>query len=100
MLSLRSSLETALVAERQSFSVLRSWLLVQLCSVHPFRWLNSSLEDWSQGTSYDAIGEKMLMVNASFGNGLNTSTVPTWQSECSRSHRRGQLVMIEVFRLR
>lgn len=30
-----------------------------------------------------------------FGNGLNTSTVPTWQSECSRSHRRGQLVMIE-----
>ena len=26
---------------------------------------------------------------------LNTSTVPTWQSECSRSHRRGQLVMIE-----
>ena len=30
-----------------------------------------------------------------FGNGINTSTVPTWQSECSRSHRRGQLVMIE-----
>lgn len=31
----------------------------------------------------------------SFGNGLNTSTVPTWQSECSKSHRRGQLVMVE-----
>lgn len=30
-----------------------------------------------------------------FGNGLNTSTVPTWQSECSKAHRRGQLVMIE-----
>lgn len=30
-----------------------------------------------------------------FGNGFNTSTVPTWQSECSRAHRRGQLVMIE-----
>jgi MFS family permease len=30
-----------------------------------------------------------------FGNGMNTSTVPTWQSECSRSHRRGQMVMIE-----
>ena len=30
-----------------------------------------------------------------FGNGLNTSTVPTWQSECSKSHRRGPLVMIE-----
>ena len=30
-----------------------------------------------------------------FGNGINTSTVPTWQSECSRAHRRGMLVMIE-----
>jgi MFS family permease len=30
-----------------------------------------------------------------FGNGLNTSTVPTWQSETSKPHRRGQLVMIE-----
>ena len=30
-----------------------------------------------------------------FGNGLNTSTGPTWQSECSKSHRRGMLVMIE-----
>lgn len=29
------------------------------------------------------------------GNGLNTSTVPTWQSECSKAHRRGMLVMIE-----
>ncbi|KAI2788188.1 hypothetical protein POX_e06201 [Penicillium oxalicum] len=30
-----------------------------------------------------------------FGNGINTSTVPTWQSECCKSHRRGQMVMIE-----
>ncbi|KAJ9499524.1 hypothetical protein LTR99_009693 [Exophiala xenobiotica] len=29
------------------------------------------------------------------GNGLNTSTVPIWQSECSQSHRRGQMVMVE-----
>ncbi|GAB7349978.1 hypothetical protein MBLNU459_g0665t1 [Dothideomycetes sp. NU459] len=29
------------------------------------------------------------------GNGMNTSTVPTWQSETSKSHRRGQMVMIE-----
>ncbi|KAF7188600.1 Sugar transporter STL1 [Pseudocercospora fuligena] len=29
------------------------------------------------------------------GNGLNTSTVPTWQSETTKSHRRGQMVMIE-----
>lgn len=30
-----------------------------------------------------------------FGNGMNTSTVPTWQSETSKPHRRGQMVMIE-----
>ena len=35
-LSLRSLLETVLVAERLFFSALRSWSLVQLCSVHPF----------------------------------------------------------------
>ncbi|OBT81182.1 hypothetical protein VE02_10147 [Pseudogymnoascus sp. 03VT05] len=29
------------------------------------------------------------------GNGMNTSTVPTWQSETSKSHKRGKLVMIE-----
>ena len=29
------------------------------------------------------------------GNGMNTSTVPTWQSETSKAHRRGQLVMVE-----
>ena len=26
---------------------------------------------------------------------MNTSTVPTWQSECCKSNRRGQMVMIE-----
>ncbi|KAI9369059.1 general substrate transporter [Aspergillus egyptiacus] len=30
-----------------------------------------------------------------FGNGMNTSTVPTWQSECCKSNKRGQMVMIE-----
>ncbi|KAH9909495.1 sugar transporter family protein [Xylariomycetidae sp. FL2044] len=29
------------------------------------------------------------------GNGGNTSTVPTWQSETSHAHKRGKLVMIE-----
>lgn len=29
------------------------------------------------------------------GNGANTSTVPTWQSETSHAHKRGKLVMIE-----
>lgn len=30
-----------------------------------------------------------------WGNGMNTSTVPTWQSETARAHHRGKLVMIE-----
>jgi MFS family permease len=30
-----------------------------------------------------------------FGNGMNTSTVPTWVSETSKSHKRGRMVMIE-----
>ncbi|ESZ96873.1 sugar transporter STL1 [Sclerotinia borealis F-4128] len=30
-----------------------------------------------------------------FGNGMSTSTVPTWASETSRSHKRGKMVMIE-----
>lgn len=30
-----------------------------------------------------------------FGNGMNTSTVPMWQSETSKAHRRGRMVMIE-----
>lgn len=30
-----------------------------------------------------------------FGNGMNTSTVPTWASETSKSHNRGKMVMIE-----
>ncbi|EJT77359.1 sugar transporter STL1 [Gaeumannomyces tritici R3-111a-1] len=29
------------------------------------------------------------------GNGANTSTVPTWQSETCSAHKRGKLVMIE-----
>ena len=29
------------------------------------------------------------------GNGMNTSTVPTWQAEVCSSHNRGRLIMIE-----
>ncbi|KAI1099841.1 general substrate transporter [Jackrogersella minutella] len=29
------------------------------------------------------------------GNGINTSTVPTYQAECSQSHNRGKLICIE-----
>jgi MFS family permease len=28
-------------------------------------------------------------------SGMNTSTVPTWASETSKSHKRGKMVMIE-----
>lgn len=45
-----------------------------------------------------AFGLAQLIVGrwiTGFGNGMNTSTVPTWQSETSKPHRRGQMVMIE-----
>jgi MFS family permease len=29
------------------------------------------------------------------GNGINTSTVPMWQSELSKAHNRGLLVLVE-----
>ena len=48
-----------------------------------------------QTTSYQLPQFIIGRLVTGLGNGLNTSTVPTWQSECSRSHRRGQLVMIE-----
>lgn len=38
------------------------------------------------------VGARVL---TGIGNGMNTSTVPTWQSETSKSHKRGQMVMIE-----
>ncbi|KAL1840049.1 hypothetical protein VTK73DRAFT_3859 [Phialemonium thermophilum] len=30
------------------------------------------------------------------GNGVNTSTVPVWQAECAKTHRRGPTVMAEL----
>jgi len=32
---------------------------------------------------------------AGIGNGMNTSTVPVWQSECARPEKRGKLVMVQ-----
>ncbi|KAI9373028.1 general substrate transporter [Aspergillus egyptiacus] len=34
-------------------------------------------------------------VVSGLGNGLNTATIPVWQSECSASHNRGLLVCFE-----
>ena len=48
-----------------------------------------------QCTSYELAQLVIGRLVTGFGNGINTSTVPTWQSECCKSHRRGQLVMIE-----
>lgn len=48
-----------------------------------------------QCTSYELAQLVVGRLVTGFGNGINTSTVPTWQSECCKSHRRGQMVMIE-----
>ena len=31
---------------------------------------------------------------AGWGNGFNTATVPAWQAECTKAHRRGTLLMV------
>ncbi|KAL3476195.1 general substrate transporter [Aspergillus californicus] len=48
-----------------------------------------------QCTSYDLPQFIVGRLVTGFGNGMNTSTVPTWQSECCKSNKRGQMVMIE-----
>ncbi|PKY07457.1 general substrate transporter [Aspergillus campestris IBT 28561] len=48
-----------------------------------------------QCTAYDLSQLIVGRLVTGLGNGMNTSTVPTWQSECCKSNRRGQLVMIE-----
>lgn len=48
-----------------------------------------------QCTAY-SLGQLIVgRIVTGFGNGMNTATVPTWQSECCKSNRRGQMVMIE-----
>ena len=48
-----------------------------------------------QATSYDLPQWIVGRLVTGWGNGMNTSTVPTWQSETAHSHQRGKLVMIE-----
>jgi sugar porter (SP) family MFS transporter len=48
-----------------------------------------------QTSSYGLAQLIVARLITGFGNGMNTSTVPTWQSETSKPHRRGQMVMIE-----
>lgn len=48
-----------------------------------------------QSTSYDLPQFIIGRIVTGVGNGMNTSTVPTWQSESSKAHDRGKMVMIE-----
>lgn len=48
-----------------------------------------------QCTSYSLPHLIVGRIITGVGNGMNTSTVPTWQSESSKAHDRGKMVMIE-----
>lgn len=48
-----------------------------------------------QSTSFQLPQFIIARIITGIGNGLNTSTVPTWQSESSKAHDRGKMVMIE-----
>jgi MFS family permease len=48
-----------------------------------------------QCTSYSLPHLIIGRIVTGIGNGMNTSTVPTWQSESAKSHDRGKMVMIE-----
>lgn len=48
-----------------------------------------------QTTAFDLPHWIVGRIITGVGNGMNTSTVPTWQSEASKAHDRGMMVMIE-----
>lgn len=48
-----------------------------------------------QATAFSLPHLIIARVITGVGNGMNTSTVPTWQSESSKAHDRGKMVMIE-----
>ncbi|KKA27133.1 hypothetical protein TD95_000394 [Thielaviopsis punctulata] len=48
-----------------------------------------------QATAYSLSHLIIGRIITGLGNGINTSTVPTWQSETSQSHNRGAMVMVE-----
>ncbi|PSN71996.1 sugar transporter family protein [Corynespora cassiicola Philippines] len=53
--------------------------------------VGAALQTSAFGLDHFIIGR----VITGLGNGINTSTVPTWQSETCKAHRRGMMVMIE-----
>ncbi|KKZ60965.1 hypothetical protein EMCG_04388 [[Emmonsia] crescens] len=48
-----------------------------------------------QCTAYDLPHLIIGRIVTGIGNGINTSTVPTWQSETAQAHDRGKLIMIQ-----
>lgn len=46
------------------------------------------------GNSHGVVQLAIARVITGIGNGMNTATIPTWQSECSPSHLRGKLIMV------
>ncbi|KAF9247184.1 general substrate transporter [Melanogaster broomeanus] len=48
-----------------------------------------------QATSYSYAQLVVARIITGLGNGLNTSTVPTYHAECSPAAKRGSLIMIE-----
>ncbi|KAK6205688.1 general substrate transporter [Scheffersomyces amazonensis] len=48
-----------------------------------------------QSSSY-SVGQLIAgRIITGIGNGMNTSTVPMWQSECAKPEKRGKLVMVQ-----
>lgn len=50
-----------------------------------------------QCTSFGVTQLAIARVVTGVGNGMNTATIPTWQSECSPAHLRGKLIMVRFF---
>ncbi|KAF9226436.1 general substrate transporter [Gyrodon lividus] len=48
-----------------------------------------------QATSYSYVQLVVARIVTGLGNGLNTSTVPSYHAECSPAAKRGSLIMIE-----
>jgi MFS family permease len=53
--------------------------------------VGAALQCSAFGLDHSIVGRVVTGV----GNGINTSTVPSWQSETFKAHRRGMMVMIE-----
>jgi MFS family permease len=70
--------------------------LALFSKLHLLDYRNSLLGDGLPVSEMvSGLDEQSTALIADLEKGMNTSTVPTWQSETSKPHRRGQMVMIE-----